>query len=234
MTNLTVSEVNSVLVVDSRLIAERLGVEHHNFLAVVEKHKTCAEQAFGILLFETEVKNGRGRPVRYALLTEDQATFFMTLSRNTPATIECKLELVIAFSAAKKQLSQKGVHSMPTLLPAEVVLQNAQRLVEHEQQLRALAEQQKLQEVKNETYEQRLAAHDAELTRSNNTHGRYYSICGYAAVLGIEMPYDRAIKMGKAASAMCRELRKPIGKVPDPRFGRVGTYPESILTQLPW
>lgn len=111
--------------------------------------------------------------------------------------------------------------------PAELLHEATGRLVEQERRLTSV-------EKTVGTLVDTVKAHDAELTRSNNTHGRYYSICGYAAVLDIEMPYDRAVKMGKAASALCRELKKPIGKVPDPRFGRVGTYPESVLQQLPW
>lgn len=237
MTNLTVCKVDGILVVDSRLIAERLNVEHSSFIEIVEKYKTLAETEFGSIRFETGLKSGvkrGGKQPRYALLTEPQATFFMTLSRNTSEVVWCKIDLVVAFENAKSALNR-------TKTPAEIHLEQAQLIVDQERRVKVLetkhlrieAQQVELRE-ENRTLRNVVEAHDAELTRSNNTHGRYYSICGYAAVLGIEMPYGRAVKMGKAASALCRELKKPIGKVPDPRFGRVGTYPESVLQTLPW
>ena len=94
----------NVLVVDSRLIAEQLGIQHDSFIKTIETYKTQAEQAFGVFRFEVEKLDGRGRPSRFYLLTEDQATFIMSLSRNTPEVVECKLALVQAFSKAKTQL----------------------------------------------------------------------------------------------------------------------------------
>jgi phage regulator Rha-like protein len=106
MAGLEIVNDGDVLYVDSRLIAERLGVEHDNFLQTVQSYQTQIEQVFGILLFETGKIKGRGRPSRHALLTEDQATFVMTLSRNTPEVVQCKIDLVHSFSNAKKLLKQ--------------------------------------------------------------------------------------------------------------------------------
>jgi phage regulator Rha-like protein len=108
---ITVSEIpGSVLIVDSRLIAERLGIEHINFMETIGDYQTQIDQAFGVVRFETEKppRGSRGgRPQRYALLTEDQATFLMTLSRNTPEVVQCKIDLVVAFSKAKDLLANR-------------------------------------------------------------------------------------------------------------------------------
>lgn len=106
MTDLTVIEDSGQLYVDSRLIAARLGVKHQNFYETVLKYQSQSEQAFGITRFETGKIKGRGRPSKFAYLTEDQATFLMTLSRNSPEVVQCKLELVQAFSRAKELLRQ--------------------------------------------------------------------------------------------------------------------------------
>ncbi|MEO0373203.1 MAG: Rha family transcriptional regulator [Cyanobacteria bacterium P01_A01_bin.17] len=120
-TNITVQSRDGLLVVDSRLIAERLGLEHSAWITnIVKKYQAQAEQAFGILHFENGKIDGRGRPKVFIYLTEDQATFFMTLSRNTPEVIQCKIDLVKAFSAAKKTLSTTSA-SQPfdrSILPA--------------------------------------------------------------------------------------------------------------------
>lgn len=107
MADLEIFDDGETLYVDSRLIAERLGIEHRSFLETVENYRTQVEQAFGILRFETAEIDGRGRPGRFALLNEDQATFVMTLSRNSSEVVQCKLDLVQAFSKAKKLLRDR-------------------------------------------------------------------------------------------------------------------------------
>ena len=98
---------DGTLVVDSRLIAERLGIEHISFLETIESYQSQVQKAFGIVRFETEKTGKPGRPQRYALLSEDQATFLMTLSRNTPEVVQCKIELVQSFSKAKEIIRQR-------------------------------------------------------------------------------------------------------------------------------
>lgn len=100
--SIEISTINEVLVVDSRLLAQELGVTHKAFMETIRKYEKQAEQSFGILRFETAEIKGRGQPEKFAYLTEDQATFLMTLSRNTSQVIQCKLNLVKSFSKAKK------------------------------------------------------------------------------------------------------------------------------------
>lgn len=109
MSNLTILEHNDVLVVDSRLIAERLAIKHKNFLATIEKYLSQIESSFGAVAFETrefKTRQGNTSVERFAWLTEDQATFLMTLSRNTEQVVQCKLALVQAFSKAKQVIQQ--------------------------------------------------------------------------------------------------------------------------------
>jgi len=116
---LSVNEHNGLLVVDSRLIAERLNIKHRNFLGTIEKHKTTIEQAFGAVMFKTEPRkdgNIGGDQPKYCLLTEDQSTFVMTLSRNTPEVIQCKVELVKAFSKAKELLLSRSQPSQASMV----------------------------------------------------------------------------------------------------------------------
>ncbi|BAY23918.1 2OG-Fe(II) oxygenase [Calothrix sp. NIES-2100] len=105
---LSVVEHSGVLVVDSRLIAEDLGIQHKNFLATLDKYIDEIEEDWGQVAFETEtVTNsvGASNSVKYALLTEPQATLLMTYSRNTERVRQCKRHLVKAFEKAKLALS---------------------------------------------------------------------------------------------------------------------------------
>ena len=109
---LSVVEYSGVLVVDSRLIAEDLGIQHKNFLATLDKYIREIEEDWGQVAFETEtVTNsvGASNSVKYALLTEPQATLLMTYSRNTERVRQCKRHLVKAFEKAKLGLSNACV-----------------------------------------------------------------------------------------------------------------------------
>ncbi len=99
MSNLTIQERNSILVVDSRLIADSLSIKHKNFLATIEKYQSKIESSFGAVAFETrefKTKQGNRSVEKYAWLNEEQSTFLMTLSRNTERVVQCKLELEVA------------------------------------------------------------------------------------------------------------------------------------------
>lgn len=111
--SLSVAEQDGLLVVDSRLVAGRLGIQHENFVRTINKYLIDVQE-FGVLRFEngksSETGNG-GRPERYCWLNEDQATFLMTLSRNTAEVVRCKKELTAAFKQAKQAIK--------TVIPAQ-------------------------------------------------------------------------------------------------------------------
>lgn len=114
MSSITVVRRNNQLVVDSRLIAIELGVEHGNLYETIKKYQTEIEQDFGSIPFQTESRkreNGGGVVEKFCYLTEEQATYVMTLSRNTDQVRLAKRNLVKAFSAAKQQLEQTSAIS---------------------------------------------------------------------------------------------------------------------------
>lgn len=104
--SLAIAEHGGILVVDSRLIAKELWIEHEVFLRTLKKHQAKIEERFGIIRFENGKIGGRGRPEKYALLTEPQATILMTFSRNTEQVVDCKLRLVEAFEKAKQVIKK--------------------------------------------------------------------------------------------------------------------------------
>lgn len=101
--------------VDSRLIAERLGVRHKNTMSLIDRYADRFGR-FGVLPFQTEKPpkgTAGGRPERFALLNEDQAYFLLSLSRNTERVVELKANLVLAFRDARHQA---GLDSMMRLV----------------------------------------------------------------------------------------------------------------------
>ena len=73
------------LVVDSRLIAERLGIEHESFVETIKKYKTDAASVVKSIAVRTETNKKPGqrgyKHHRYYLLNKDQAVFFLSKTR---------------------------------------------------------------------------------------------------------------------------------------------------------
>jgi hypothetical protein len=69
----------------------------------------ASEPEIGAVALETrefKTKQGNVSIERWAWLTEPQATFVMTLSRNTEQALNCKLALSVAFEKAKRVIKE--------------------------------------------------------------------------------------------------------------------------------
>ncbi len=110
MSNLSINEINGVLLVDSRLLAQELGIQHRSFYQkLILKYQKEIEEDWGVLRFEIAKiaeASQRGRPEKYVLLTEQQSYLVLTYSKNTAAARQCKRNLVKAFDEAKKLIKE--------------------------------------------------------------------------------------------------------------------------------
>ncbi|BBD70701.1 DNA-damage-inducible protein [Nostoc commune NIES-4072] len=101
----------------------------------------------------------------------------------------------------------------------------AQQLAEQEQHL--LQQQQQQTEILH-----RLKAIEVEQDRVNTPCGHKYSVVGFANLQGLEISVKEAGTKGRKASALCRKQGIEIERIHDPRFGKVGLYPESVLIEV--
>ena len=87
-------------------IALGLGVQHKSVIQLVRSYKSDFSE-FGLVTFEMRPRidglHGGG-DTQYAVLNEQQATFLMTLMRNSPKVISFKKSLVKAFFEARTLL----------------------------------------------------------------------------------------------------------------------------------
>ena len=103
MNKIMLSQISSEPRVDSRLLADQLGNQHKNSMALIERYSEKFKE-FGLLAFQTEARpvgQHGGGDVRFALLNEDQAYFLLALSRNTDRVVELKSDLIMAFREAR-------------------------------------------------------------------------------------------------------------------------------------
>ncbi len=121
-----VEQVDGVDVVDSRLIAMELGIQHSSFYKLIKENKDDIEDAFKPIDFKSIGKKGTRTYAEFAYLSENQATYLMTLTRNTKQVKVLKLKLVLSFDKAKKVIQQQGERIKELELMAEISRNNCQ------------------------------------------------------------------------------------------------------------
>jgi phage regulator Rha-like protein len=98
-------------VIDSRLLAETLGMDHSSLKRLAREH----EDEIGILGFENQVLTGSaGQPEKYGLLDEFQVTSLLMLVRNSDVSISAKMKLVRSFFIMRSniQIAQNAAQAL--------------------------------------------------------------------------------------------------------------------------
>ena len=119
-TALSLDIVDGEPFVDSRVVAEQCQVQHESFYKLLLQHQVSVEEAFGPVRFEIGLgerlpQGGLGQAPKFALLTEDQATFLITMTRNTAKVVQFKIALVKTFSDVRAQLAGRPAISQGQL-----------------------------------------------------------------------------------------------------------------------
>lgn len=110
MTELVFLEPNKVGAVPfttSKVIAEMTGIEHRKIKTAIRKNQKDID-SFG-LSASYQAESSGGRPEEIIKLNEEQATFLMTLLKNTPVVVAFKKELVRQFYAMRRELVKREV-----------------------------------------------------------------------------------------------------------------------------
>jgi phage regulator Rha-like protein len=100
MTDL-VRAVKGVPLVSTLDIAKGFGVEHFAILRLVQKYEPKFQS---LRTFHFESQKSGGRPTSFCMLNEPQATFLVSLMRNSDLVVDFKLRLAAEFDRMKKEL----------------------------------------------------------------------------------------------------------------------------------
>jgi prophage antirepressor-like protein len=132
-----------------------------------------------------------------------------------------------------------GTYSVKPLSPAELIIAQGQALLAIEQKQAQLENEQallrtqvSLEAQRTNDLEDLVTQHDAELDRIFNSNGHYFTIMGYCALKGKPIAVKAASQLGKKATKLCKQQGLQVAPVKDPRFGKVNSYPESVLAQI--
>ncbi len=104
-------------VVSSNTVAEQCGIQANPMRVLIRKHLDTIESEFGKVHFENAPSPGSstGQKLAVYYLTEDQATFVVTLCRNSARVVAFKAALVKAFRLARDgRLAPAGSPALDT------------------------------------------------------------------------------------------------------------------------
>jgi phage regulator Rha-like protein len=209
MSNLNVTTQNNTLVVDSRLIAEDLGIEHRALMQTVKKYLERLERKTPVTFKMEVVKRPQGGTyeVSHCFLNESQATLLMTFSRNSDQVLDCKERLVEAFSLAKNGHAQSPIALPQTY--AQALLEAGRLAMENErlEAEKALLEQEnsQLSEALDELFDY---SSIVRIAKFNKVHESNFS--------------------WRPLKAMSIEMGLEIKKVPDARYETKNIYSHDV------
>jgi len=127
--------INKNPMVDSRIIAEGIDVDHKTTINLIKKYKNKLER-WGVIVFENAKPTTRsqgGRPEKYVFLNESQTIFLLTLSRNTEIVVRFKSNLTDLFQKYRDQLMRLARHTQRKGEIAYQIARTEGRLVRHEE-----------------------------------------------------------------------------------------------------
>jgi len=118
-----------------------------------------------------------------------------------------------------------------TFLEAQRKMTPAQRLLQQAKALVVLEEKQWELEREQARVAKESAETKAQVVALVNGED-YFTIVGYTNLIGRKMPLDESQRLGKEASAVCRENGWETGHAPHPQYGSVKTYPREALEKI--
>lgn len=206
------SQINGATVetVNARNLHEGLsiGKDFSNWIKAQIKRAMLTEGVDYVVFAQ---KGDSGRPLVEYHLTLEAGKHIAMLS-GTAKGREVRDYFIECERKAKAPIAQS---------PAQMFALVAQQFLQYEQeQQRQAIELSKVQET--------LAVVEAR-TQPENKH---FTVMGYANLKGIKLDLGAASKYGRKCAELSRDQGISIGDVSDPRFGRVHSYHESILSQV--
>jgi Rha family phage regulatory protein len=206
--------ITTQLTMTSREIAELTGKRHDNVLIDARAMLVELHGEGGVLRFQdTQVnpQNGQEYPVINLPKRE-------TLILVSGYSIEMRARIIDRWQELESQ-QQKA------LSPAELMLAQAQMLVDHERRVAQVEAEQA------ETVER---VHKLEAKSQAFEEGvNFFTVVGYLNWRGLPaLTLVEASTIGKKAAALSRERGITVDKVRDPRFGTVNSYHHDILEEV--
>jgi len=151
-------------------------------------------------------KSNGGRPSREYHISVDMAKELSMVERNEKGK-EARQYFIKMENLAKNQIEE--------LSPAQLILKQAQQLVEYEKRM--------------DKVERKVDLIEAKQTTRNSDH---FTVAGYCSLHRIQVSQLQAAELGRKCAKLSREKGYTIETVPDARFGRVNIYHTDVLQKI--
>lgn len=183
-------------------IAELTGKQHKHVMEAIRTMESAWEKISGskFRLAEYIDQQGKSRPCYN--LTKTECLYIATKFND-----EARAKLVLRWEELETEKQKE-------LSPAEILLRQAQALVDQERQMKALTKE--LEELKQRT----------------TTDLKHSTIVAYVSRNNINLDVKRYGAVGKKASSLCKKRGIETSKVNDVRWGLVRVYPNEILDEV--
>jgi phage anti-repressor protein len=167
----------------------------------------------------------KSRIEKYDFEEDRDFTIILSKSSGGRPSIEYALTIDTAKEFSMVENNQKGRDARKYFIECEkVALQTVKSLSLEEMMIHQL--QQRIEDKKRvDAIETRIEQIEARTTTTPD----YFTVVGYAILNNIPCNLKFAALTGKKASKICKDKGIPIDKIHDPRFGRIGLYPVSVL-----
>lgn len=194
-------------------IADIVGKPHNDVLKAIRKMESSWIKVSGGNFSLTSYLDAQGKDRPCYELSKRECLYVATKFND-----EARAKLILRWEALESGKVQPIIQQPKS--GAEMLLLYAQQMVEQEKKLNAIQNQQLALENRINNIEQR-----------TSTNLPYTTIVGYANRFGIRCPREKASALGKVATNLCKQYNFEMGRVEDPRFGTVKTYPDGVLRE---
>jgi hypothetical protein len=181
-------------------------------------YRLSASELYAARIAKNPANNGM------ILLTESGYLMLVKVFRDERAW-EIQRALVHQYFRANVQAPRESALAAEVTAALMSVAQSLQALTTVAQQTQLVQSQQAAQLSD-------LGARVEKIEALQTNGSGFLSIIAYARLKSLRLSSAEMRQAGKDASARCRELSIRPGRVPDERWGRIGTYPEDILDEL--
>lgn len=204
-----VVESNGKQAVSARELYERLGYDLSNWKRWYQKNIINNSFAVEDEDYVGFVTMTSGNNVQDFALSIDFAKRLAMMAR-TETGEQIRNYFIEIEKRATKPLSQ-----------LDILAQSVQILQAQEKRVRQL-------EAGQEEIKEKVALIEAKTT----TRPNFFTVVGYATLQGIQCGLKMACSLGRKATNLCKQKGIEPEEIPDPRFGKVKTYPEEILKEV--
>lgn len=215
-----------VIIKDGELFTTTLAIAagtdttHEAVIKLVRRHAVPLAK-FGQVRFEIRL-NAQGSKTEFANLSEPQAALLISFMRNSEVVVDFKVALVQEFYDMRTKLRAAPTNmldSLPVEQRAMVSLMFEQAAIK--------AAQAEIINVQA-SHQESIARIEAKQSAAENG-ASCFTVVAYGVIRSIKFSLDESTAMGRKAAALSKKHGLRVDKVPDRRFGFVGSYHESML-----